>query len=173
MDLIIKNNLAYFGDHVFPCTMGSHGVTLEKREGDGKTPIGEFAFRRVFYRADRVQKPDCDLPVSIITKDCGWCDDPSSPLYNKYITKPFTPSHEDLWLEKSLYNIIIVVGHNDAPAVPGLGSAIFIHLAHPDNTPTKGCIGLSEENIRQVLLLADTKTVLKVQHETFVTQKPH
>ncbi len=162
MNLVIKNNRAIWGDHEFPCTIGENGFTDQKREGDGKTPIGAFAFRQVFYRADRMEKPQTALPLSIITPDCGWCDDPSSPHYNKYIRKPFSASHEDLWLEKSMYDVLVVVGYNDQPPTPHMGSAIFIHLANPEWGPTKGCIGLKAHALLHIISQATTDSRLVI-----------
>jgi L,D-peptidoglycan transpeptidase YkuD (ErfK/YbiS/YcfS/YnhG family) len=162
MDLIIQNNMASWGEHTFPFTHGPHGFTERKREGDGCTPIGEFTFRRSFYRADRMDKPITSLPLSVITPSCGWCDDPGSEHYNKYIQKPFDPSHEDLWLDKSVYDLVIVVGHNDQPPIPHQGSAIFIHMANPEFGPTKGCIGLMQNDLLRILESANTSSRLVV-----------
>lgn len=151
MDLIIKGNIAYWGDETFPCTHGRNGFTTSKMEGDGATPVGSFPFRRSFYRADRISKPITSLPLQAITPSCGWCDDPDSEQYNKYIQKPFDGSHEDLWLERNIYDLIIVVGHNDDPPAPHKGSAIFIHLTSHEKGPTQGCIGLDQVSLLKIL----------------------
>lgn len=163
MDLIIKNNIAHWGPHRFACTYGRHGFADVKQEADGKTPIGVFPFRRVFYRADRIEMPRTALPLDAIAQDCGWCDDPKSEQYNRYIKKPFAGSHEDLWLDRPIYDLIIVVGHNDDPPTAGQGSAIFIHLSSPDNGPTQGCIGLQKEALLQVLAECSTSSRLMVE----------
>jgi L,D-peptidoglycan transpeptidase YkuD (ErfK/YbiS/YcfS/YnhG family) len=162
MNLIINGNTATWNEQPYPCTFGANGFTHHKREGDGCTPVGEFKFRRAFYRADRIT-PVTLLPLSVITQRCGWCDDPTSPLYNTYIQKPFAASHEDLWLEKDLYNLLIVVGHNDEPPTPHMGSAIFIHLASPGFGPTKGCIGLRQEDLMHILSQATTECRLIIE----------
>ena len=46
------------------CALGRAGVTDVKREGDGATPAGCFALRRVYYRPDRGAPPETALPVS-------------------------------------------------------------------------------------------------------------
>lgn len=81
----------------------------------------------------------------------GWCDDPASPCYNKLIILPDAARHEELWREDNIYDLIVVVGYNDAPAISGKGSAIFIHLLRPERTPTQGCVALTEEDLRAVL----------------------
>jgi L,D-peptidoglycan transpeptidase YkuD (ErfK/YbiS/YcfS/YnhG family) len=163
MDLIVTGNTANWGEHRFPCTIGSNGITDHKREGDGMTPVGAFAFRRAFYRPDRLDRPVTALPLTEITPSCGWCDDPALPEYNRYIQKPFQGSHEDMWMDRDLYNLVIVVGHNDEPVVPRGGSAIFIHLASPEFGPTRGCIGLEEVNLLLVMSQADCDSQLIVR----------
>jgi L,D-peptidoglycan transpeptidase YkuD (ErfK/YbiS/YcfS/YnhG family) len=47
-----------------------------------------------------------------------------------------------MWREDGLYDIVVVLGHNDDPVVPGAGSAIFLHLKRDDGGPTEGCVGV-------------------------------
>lgn len=127
-----------------PCALGRGGVIPEgeKREGDGKTPLGRYPFRQVFYRPDKMSAPVCNLPLSPISPDLGWCDDPKRPKYNQLVRLPFSGSHEKMWRDDSLYDVVLVVGHNDDPPVSGLGSAIFMHVARDGFKPTEGCIAL-------------------------------
>jgi L,D-peptidoglycan transpeptidase YkuD (ErfK/YbiS/YcfS/YnhG family) len=127
----------------YPCTLGRSGVSDAKREGDGASPIGCFALRSVYYRADRVARPATALPCAVIARDDGWCDAPADPAYNRKVRLPYQASAETLWRDDSLYDIVVVLGHNDDPVVPGAGSAIFLHLARDDGGPTEGCIGVS------------------------------
>ena len=57
------------GSLVLPCSLGRTGVSSDKHEGDGATPIGRFPIRQVFYRADRVPPPATKLPARALTKD--------------------------------------------------------------------------------------------------------
>lgn len=164
MDLIIKNNTALWGTTQFKCTIGENGFTSDKTEGDGKTPIGSFLFRRAYYRPDRIDKPQANIPLHTITKQCGWCDDPTSDSYNRYIQKPFEASHERLWLDEEMYDLLIVVGHNDSPPEPYKGSAIFIHLINPNGSATKGCIGLEKLALLQILAQATPETKLVITY---------
>jgi L,D-peptidoglycan transpeptidase YkuD (ErfK/YbiS/YcfS/YnhG family) len=144
------------GDQQYPCALGEHGVRTDKREGDGCTPRGAFPLREVYFRADRVPSVNTSLPVSATKPDDGWCDDPHSPEYNRYVKLPFASSHERLWLDNSgVYDILAVVGYNDAPVVPGKGSAIFFHVASPNMGGTAGCISMRPEHLREVLQLID------------------
>lgn len=139
------------GQTIMQAVIGKNGVTTHKCEGDLCTPVGHFTLRKVYYRADRTPRPVTLLPVAPITPQDGWCDDPGSALYNHIITRPHPARHEVLWREDAIYNIVVVIGYNDSPAVPGRGSAIFMHLQRPDRTPTEGCVALSERDLLAVL----------------------
>ncbi len=152
------------GPHVFSCTLGRAGVVAaaDKKEGDGKTPLGVFPLRRLLYRADRVPRPVTGLKVESLTPDVGWCEDSAHPDYNKQILLPHPSVHDRMTRADHLYDYTVVIGYNDAPVVPGKGSAIFMHLAHPDMTPTAGCVGLRVEDMAQVLKLCDFTTNIRI-----------
>ncbi len=131
--------------------VGKNGLTEQKQEGDHATPIGIFPLRKVYYRADRIIKPRTILPVEPLSRLDGWCDDLKHTDYNRYIRLPHPARHELLWREDHVYDLIVVIGYNDNPVVSGRGSAIFMHLQRPDQTPTEGCLALSESELRSVL----------------------
>ncbi|HEY7764708.1 MAG TPA: L,D-transpeptidase family protein [Aestuariivirgaceae bacterium] len=133
------------------CTLGRGGVRADKQEGDGATPAGSWPLRRVLYRPDRVPPPETALPVEQLTESDGWCDDPRDAAYNKPVRLPYPASAEEMWRPDRLYDIVVVIGHNDDPAIPGLGSAIFMHLADPDGKATAGCIGLALSDLTDLL----------------------
>ena len=135
------------------CALGRTGVSATKREGDGATPAGALPLRYVFYRSDRETQPVTRLAVRPIAPDDGWCDDPMLPEYNSLVRHPFPGRHEILWRADGLYDLIVVLGWNDAPAVPGRGSAIFLHVAARAWAPTEGCVALERADL--VRLLAD------------------
>jgi L,D-peptidoglycan transpeptidase YkuD (ErfK/YbiS/YcfS/YnhG family) len=144
----------------FPCSLGRGGLGVRKREGDGVTPIGRWPIRQIHYRGDR-RGPFWRPPVAgrIATRQVqrldGWCDAIGDRNYNRFVTHPYDASAEHLWREDQLYDVIIVLGHNDQPRVQGLGSAIFMHVAGQDDRsgflPTAGCIALAPRDLRQVL----------------------
>jgi len=136
---------------VFRAGLGRGGVRRDKQEGDGATPVGLLPLRRVLYRADRVKPPPCAVPVEPIAPVDGWCDDPAEPDYNRMIRLPHKGHYEELWRLDSLYDLVGVLGWNDAPVLRGRGSAIFLHVARRDFAPTQGCIALAPEDLRQVL----------------------
>lgn len=134
-----------------PCVLGRGGVRGDKREGDGATPVGRFPLRRVLWRADRLPAPETGLPVQPIAEDDGWCDEPQDPAYNRPVTRPYPASHEEMWRDDHVYDIVVVMGHNDDPVVPGLGSAVFLHLVRPDRAPTAGCVALAPGDMLRLL----------------------
>ena len=124
---------------------------ISGREGDAKTPLGEYVLRFGLFRADRLPMPRSGLTFRPLRKDDGWCDAPEHPAYNRFVRLPFEASHEALWREDGAYDIILVMSHNDSPPVAGLGSAVFIHIAQPDDRKTLGCIAIAPEDIVKLL----------------------
>ena len=120
---------ARFGDCRVRCAIGKGGIVSDKREGDGGSPSGRWPLRRLLYRPDRLARPHTGLPIREIAPNDGWCDAPGDPNYNRPVTLPYDASHERLWREDHLYDLVVVLGHNDDPPAPGRGSAIFLHIA--------------------------------------------
>ncbi|HEV2187323.1 MAG TPA: hypothetical protein VGR70_08950, partial [Stellaceae bacterium] len=58
---------------------------------------------------------------------------------------------EMLWRDDGLYDLIVVIGYNADPVVPGRGSAIFLHCARPDFSGTEGCIAVAREALIPLL----------------------
>lgn len=131
--------------------LGRGGIRADKREGDGATPAGRFPFRRLLYRADRVGRPPGGLPAEPIRPHDGWCDDAADPLYNRPVRLPYAGRHEALWRQDGLYDLVVVLGHNDDPVRPGLGSAVFVHVAAPAWTPTEGCVALARGELLELV----------------------
>jgi len=148
----------------FRCALGKGGVRPEadKREGDGATPLGRYPVRQIFYRPDRLDALVTALPVQALTPQDGWCDDPADPAYNRFVNLPFAASHEKLWREDHVYDVIVVLGHNDDPPVPGLGSAIFMHVARADYSGTEGCVALALPDLLALLQAAPRNAALQI-----------
>ncbi len=146
------------------CALGRSGIipAANKCEGDGASPAGVYPFRRVFYRPDRIEVPITLLNAQPLSADLGWCDDPEDSYYNKLIRLPYGPSHEKLWRDDHVYDVIVELGHNDAPIVPGLGSAIFMHIAREGYTPTEGCVALSLPDMLRFLRLVKLDDQIKI-----------
>ena len=147
-----------------PCLVGKAGLiaAADKREGDMATPVGEWPLRFVYYRPDRVTRPVTALPAIALTPEMGWCDDPHDEHYNRAVDLPFAASHERLWRDDGLYDVIVVLGHNDSPPEPFLGSAVFFHLREPDTHHTAGCVAVTKDDMLALLEEADTETILRI-----------
>jgi L,D-peptidoglycan transpeptidase YkuD (ErfK/YbiS/YcfS/YnhG family) len=139
------------GGKTFRCALGSSGIHAAKSEGDGVTPAGRWPLRRVLYRPDRLAPPSTPLPLSPIRPDDGWCDDPADPAYNRPVTLPHRSSAEAMWRADHLYDVVVVLGHNDDPIIPGAGSAIFLHLSRPAYEPTAGCVAVVLPDMIEIL----------------------
>ena len=156
MDLVVESSgIAVWGDRRFRCALGRGGVSRDKREGDGATPAGSWPMRQVLYRADRLASPQTALPLSAIGATDGWCDAPRDAAYNQPVRLPYPASAETLWREDGVYDLIVPLGYNDAPVVPCAGSAIFLHVARADFSPTEGCVALALADLFTVLRGAD------------------
>lgn len=156
MDIVVSpardgHHVLMIGALTMRCALGRSGVSAEKREGDGATPAGAFPLREVFYRADRMARPKTALPVRALEQDDSWCEDPRDPAYNTRVKRERAEGFDMLWREDHLYDVIVVIGYNDDPVVPGKGSAIFLHLARANYGPTSGCVAVTREDILKIL----------------------
>lgn len=161
--LVLPEGRLVWRERQYRCALGAGGVRREKREGDGATPAGAFLLRRVLYRADRLGRPATGLPIDRLREHDGWCDSPADPSYNRQIRLPYLARHERLWRADRLYDVIVVLGFNDAPAVPGRGSAVFLHVARADYGPTEGCVALALGDLLAVLATAEPGARLVVE----------
>ncbi len=151
-------------DAVFRCAIGRGGIRHDKHEGDGASPEGIWPVREIFYRSDRVPQVETTLPCRALKPGDLWCDDPADPWYNRLVEAPLGASHEALWREDRLYDLIAVLGYNDDPPVPGKGSAIFLHVARPDYAPTEGCAALALPNLVRVVGVLKPGDTLEFAH---------
>ena len=162
MIITLKNKFLYFDNYKLRCSIGKRGITTFKKEGDQKTPRGTFSFKAIFYRKDRIHKINSSLKNYVIKKDMGWCDDPKSLHYNKLIKYPFDDRAERLWLSKKNYDVIIVINYNLKPIIKNKGSAIFLHVANKNYSPTKGCISVSRNDILFLIKKINKRTKLLI-----------
>ncbi len=148
-----------------PCAIGRGGMiaAADKREGDGASPIGVWPIRRFVYRADRLALPQTLLPIAATQVQDGWCDGADDPLYNQPVTLPYLASTEQMWREDHVYDLVGILGHNDAPPIAGMGSAIFLHLARPGFVPTEGCIALTLDHMLEVMRLAGPGSAIEIK----------
>jgi L,D-peptidoglycan transpeptidase YkuD (ErfK/YbiS/YcfS/YnhG family) len=139
---------------------GKGGVRTDKREGDHASPAGTFPLLRALYRPDRLAAPRTALPLAPLKPSDGWVDAPADPNYNRPVALPYPASHEELWRDDGVYDLIVVIGYNATPVVPGKGSAIFLHVARLDFSGTEGCIAIAREPLIGLLgLLGPGSTI--------------
>jgi len=162
MNIELKNKFLYFHNYKLRCSICKRWISINKKEGDKKTPKGEFKLKYILYRKDRIFKFKTKLKKIAINKKMGWCDDPNSAYYNKIIIYPFKFSAEKLWRRENIYDIIIVIDYNINPVVKNKGSAIFLHIAKKKYQPTNGCIAVNKKNIRLITSTINKKTKLKI-----------
>ena len=153
---------ATLGDRRWRCTIGAGGVREDKVEGDAATPVGTFPLRHIYFRNDRLVLPKVGLPARPIDEHDGWCDDPRSTSYNRLVRIPNEWSHERMWRDDELYDLVVVVGYNDDPPEGEWGSAIFLHLARKDYEPTRGCIAFARDDLLDLVALIGPGTHLQV-----------
>lgn len=146
-----NRGLLLAGPAAMPCLLGRGGVVRRKREGDGATPVGAWPLRALYYRPDRVRRPETALSVHPIHPGLGWSDDPADPLYNRPVRLPRRAGHERMWRDDHLYDYVVVLGHNDSPPLRPRGSAVFLHLASGTGAPTAGCVAVSLADMRRLL----------------------
>ena len=144
--LLTKLGLRVQG-RLLPCTIGRGGLSADKREGDGATPIGIPHVTGMLFRPDRLDAralPRWARPI--LPRDL-WCDAPDHPAYNHPVRAPFKPSHEKLRRADPLYDLVLTTDWNFPETTPGKGSAIFLHSWRRPGYPTAGCIAFARADL--------------------------
>jgi L,D-peptidoglycan transpeptidase YkuD (ErfK/YbiS/YcfS/YnhG family) len=147
------------------CALGKAGVTpaANKREGDLASPAGVWPIRRVLYRPDKAEAPRTALPLLALARDDGWCDEPEELDYNRPIKLPHPGSFEKMWRDDDLYDLVVVLGHNDDPPRGSMGSCIFLHLARPGYLPTEGCVAVTRPDLEELLAAAKPGDAVEIR----------
>jgi len=163
MTIFIKNKHTLLLDEFkFKCCIGKKGATKNKKEGDKKTPKGNFKIGNLYFRKDRKEKPSTSLKCIEIKKDMGWCNDVRfAKKYNKLFKIKKKIKHEKLKRNDYKYDFIIPIQHNFQKPVAGQGSCIFIHLTK-DYKPTAGCVALKEKDFLIMLKLIKKNSKIKI-----------
>lgn len=146
-DLILTPMGVQFMGRRLPCTLGRGGIVdaAAKREGDGVTPRGAHRIIGMLYRPDRMTAPtDWALPIG--PPDL-WSDDPHDPDYNLMVRAPHGFSHECLRRADPMYDLILLTDWNWPDALPGRGSAIFLHRWRRPGAPTAGCLAFAAPDL--------------------------
>ena len=129
--------------------VGYNGVARpgSKREGDGRTPSGTYRITFLFgVQRDR----GFSLPFRHAYRYDYWDDDPASARYNEWVdARKHQPGARPEPLHQvPAYDYAAVIAYN-AARVPGLGSAIFLHVG--TGTATAGCVSLPRVRLIKIL----------------------
>jgi L,D-peptidoglycan transpeptidase YkuD (ErfK/YbiS/YcfS/YnhG family) len=146
------------GSRVVPVALGRAGVKADKREGDGGTPRGCYHPVALWWRADRLRRPQTLLPARRIGRADAWCEDPTDRRYNRNFQRSANEPGDRLWRGDHLYDLLLALDHNARPRVAGRGSAVFIHVARSGLAPTAGCIALRLRDLRLLVGRISSKT---------------
>ena len=149
-DLVVTPCGVRFARRPFPCSIGRGGIVAAraKREGDGGTPTGVHRIVGMLYRPDRIAPPQAwAVPIGPVDL---WSDDPKDIDYNLMVRAPHAFSHEKLRRADPLYDLVLVTDWNWPQAVPGRGSAIFLHQWRRPGYPTAGCVAFDPSDLRWI-----------------------
>jgi len=150
------------GGQTIPVALGRGGIIANKREGDGGTPKGTFRPRRLWWRADRHYRPRSLLPIRAIRPEDAWCEDPHSRHYNRPVRLERDRAGDRLLRDDHLYDFIIEIDHNTAPRIAGRGSAVFLHLARDNFSPTAGCVSMTKSAMLRLLRRLGPRTKIVI-----------
>ncbi len=124
-------------------SVGRSGLSTDRREGDGSTPVGTFGIGDTIYGV--AADPGVLLRYHRIVCGDYWVEDPRSRAYNAFRhvacgTRPPFRAADGLWQSPTAYRHFAFIRYNAGPVVPGRGSAIFLHAG--TGGPTNGCVSL-------------------------------
>jgi L,D-peptidoglycan transpeptidase YkuD (ErfK/YbiS/YcfS/YnhG family) len=162
MIIVKKTGYLKYKNLKYRCALGKAGVNEKIKEGDNITPKGIFKITKIYYRADKIKKIKTLIKKIKIKKNMGWCDDPKSDAYNQLINLPNKYNYEKLYRKDNIYDLIIALNYNMNPTIKNKGSAIFIHIAKKNYSPTKGCIALSKIDLLEILNKINSNTKIKI-----------
>jgi L,D-peptidoglycan transpeptidase YkuD (ErfK/YbiS/YcfS/YnhG family) len=158
----LTRGLLLAGARAIPVVLGRAGIRANKQEGDGATPRGWFRLVRLWWRPDRGPRPATLLPARRIAPDLAWSEEPGDRRYNRLFRRSANEPGDRLWREDPLYDLIVELDHNTRPRVAGRGSAVFLHIARPDRSPTAGCVALAAKDLRRLVAVLSHKTRIDI-----------
>ncbi len=130
-----------------------------KIEKDWKAPAGVFQLGSLFgYGA---AAPGGRWPYIQVGPWDAYVDDSNSPYYNRHVR---IDPRQDIppWFEKqkmrlgdAAYKWMLEIRHNQQPAAPGYGSAIFFHVRRGPDKPSAGCTTMAEADLTRLLRWLD------------------
>ena len=163
MTIFLKNKHTLQVDNFFfKISIGKNGKTFKKKEGDKKTPKGLFEIEHLYYRKDKIKKPDTKLKCIEIKNNMRWGNDIHYPkFYNRLYKNSSKGRHEKIRRHDYKYNLLIPIKYNFNKPILGLGSCIFIHLTRNYQT-TAGCIALKKKDFLILIKLINKRTCIKI-----------
>ena len=142
--------------------IGKNGVTSEKQEGDGKTPLGKFELGTILGTHQDANISD-GLKYLQITENMYWVDDVKSKYYNQLVNisevEKDWNSAEHLIDYPIQYEYLIEIKTNPNN-IPEKGSAVFLHCTN--NGPTAGCIAVDREIMKTLIENVNKKTKIEI-----------
>jgi L,D-peptidoglycan transpeptidase YkuD (ErfK/YbiS/YcfS/YnhG family) len=162
MIIVKKSGYLKYKKLKFRCTLGKAGIKKKIMEGDNITPKGIFKIIKIYYRPDKIKEIKTLIKKIKIKKNMGWCDDIKSRFYNQQIKLPANYSHEKLYRNDNLYDLIAVLNYNIDPIIKNKGSAIFLHIAKNSYQETKGCIALKKKHLIEIISKIKKNTKIKI-----------
>lgn len=143
--------------------IGENGITKDKKEGDGKTPLGRFNLGIVLGTHTKISNKN-NVEYKQITENMYWVDDYNSEYYNKLVdvskVKKDWNSAEHLIEYKTQYEYLIEIKTNPNN-IKGKGSAIFLHCSN--NNKTKGCIAVNKNTMEKIVENIDINTKIEIK----------
>lgn len=146
-----KRGHAWHRLYLVSAVIGRNGLAPAggKKEGDGKTPSGIYPLGPAFGYAASI---NTGLPYMQAADNDFWVDDVRSMQYNQWVSgSPAADSFERMKRTDNLYQYGVVIRYNMQPVIPGAGSAIFMHVWRRYDSPTSGCVALSQRYLRKIL----------------------
>lgn len=144
--------------------IGKNGVTENKREGDGKTPMGEFKVG-IALGIHPKEQINTKLEYKQISPNMYWIDDPKSKYYNQLVD--ISTTHKKDWTSAEhlidfpiQYEYLVELKTNPYN-IPEKGSAIFLHCIK--NKSTAGCIAINKYIMKKILQNVDENTKIEIQ----------
>ena len=135
----------------WPARVGRSGLSSAHREGDGTTPLGTFGIGPTIYGV--AANPGVRLAYHRLACGDWWNGDSALPGYNTFrhlrCGARLGGNSEALWTVPVAYRHFAVIRYNDAPAVPGRGSAIFLHA--DTGRATNGCVSVALPQLVTIL----------------------
>ncbi|MAJ24393.1 MAG: transpeptidase [Rickettsiales bacterium] len=161
MIIVNKNGELYYKNQIYKCALGKNGISENKKEGDGCTPAGTFSLGSLYFRRDRINNIDSNFKAIPIKSNMFWSDHSPSKYYNQLINFRDI-SCEQLFKENNTYDIFLVINYNYNPILKGKGSAIFMHIAKENLTPTAGCVALKKNCLINLLKQLNINDKIKI-----------